>query len=74
MEEGQTVVLHQQTVCLYLLNRSRFQYIDGVYTDKSKGLASTSSGSHWYVFTERTWHTTSMVAVLTLTFLGSLIL
>ena len=37
--------------------------MDGVYTDKSKGLASTSSGSHWYVFTKRTWHTTSMVAV-----------
>ena len=37
--------------------------MDGVYTDKSKGLASTSSGSHWYVFSERTWHTTSMVAV-----------
>ena len=37
--------------------------MDGVYTDKSKGLASTSSGSHWYVFTEKTWHTTSKVAV-----------
>lgn len=37
--------------------------MDGVYTDKSQGLASTSSGSHWYVFTEKTWHTTSKVAV-----------
>lgn len=63
MEGGQTVVSHQQTVCLCLLNRSSFQYMDGVYTDKSKGLASTSSGSHWYVFTEKTWHTTSKVAV-----------